>query len=267
MPKFGWKPDTQEHIAQTPVFSSVMRAQRYGAARLGVPSAINLLGKHCFIRDQAETSACVGFALSGAIYARLHFLGFGTPLFSPLVVYAIARQLEGIYKNRPLPDDGSHPFLAMRGLSTRGIAYEKDWPFDRDHSSRVFQEVPFDIFQKASQFRVDSFSRIDAKGDVRVDICKRALASGHPIPLGMMVGDEFQAYTKGRGPVGVETEDVGGHMTFLTGYEDDGDVFIGCNSWSQDYGDEGFYRIHRSKLEDESSSDIYDFTITDQKAA
>jgi len=266
MPKLGWKPDLKEHIDEAPVAGPAYRSDRYGAARLSLPSSNYDLMRFCTIRDQEETSACVGFGTTGAVHCRLRSLGYDTEAFSPLSAYAIGRQLEGIYKGKPLPDDGSYPFLVVSGLKRFGLCPEHAWPFDRDHSSRVHQEVPFDVFQRASQFRLSSFARIDATGDARVKACMQAIAAGHPVPLGMMVGDEFVDYGPGKSPVGIETRNLGGHMTFLCGYEDDGEVFIGCNSWGKSWGEGGFYRIHRSKLEHESTSDLYDFIVTDKRA-
>lgn len=262
MVTMGWKRDLVEHVREADKASALYRAERYGAARLGLPRAVNDLGKHCFVRDQGEASACVGFGITGAVYARLHHLGFGVGLFSAQACYATAIQLEGIHKGKPLPDEGSYPYLAMTGVRRFGLVEESAWPFDY---SKIHQEVPFDVFQKASQFRLSAFARIDVEGDARVGACMRALSCGHPVPLGMQVGRAFMDYRRGLGPVGVETEDTGGHMTFLVGYEDDGDVFIGCNSWGRDYGDEGFYRITRGKLTHESTTDLYDFTITDAR--
>lgn len=266
MPKLGWKPDRQEHIDDASVASSAYRNDRYGAMRLSLPSSSYDLMGHCTIRDQEETSACVGFATTGAVHCRLKSLGYDTEVFSPLTAYSVGRQLEGVYKGKLLPDDGSYPFLVMQGLRRFGLCPESAWPFDVDHSARVHQEVPFDVFQRASQFRLSGFARIDATGSSRVRACMQALAAGHPVPLGMMVGDEFVDYRPGRSPVGIESQRLGGHMTFLCGYEDDGDVFIGCNSWGKSWGEGGFYRIHRSKLEDDSTTDLYDFVITDKKA-
>lgn len=266
MPKLGWKPDLKAHIEEAPIAGPAYRSDRYGASRLALPSSSYDLMRFCTIRDQEETSACVGFAVTGAVHCRLKSLGYDTEVFSPLSAYAIGRQLEGIYKGKPLPDDGSHPFLVVSGLKRFGLCPERAWPFDRDHSSRVHQEVPFSVFQQASQFRLSSYARVDATGEARVNACMHAIAAGHPVPLGMAVGDEFMNYGPGRSPVGIERGDLGGHMTFLCGYEDDGNVFIGCNSWGKSWGDGGFYRIHRSKLEDETTSDLYDFVITDKRA-
>lgn len=260
----GWKPDTADHIAECPKLGALAAKDRYGArAGAALPSEVNLLREHCQIRDQRGSSACFGFALTGAAYARLRHLGVEVSLFSPLGAYAIARQMEGIYHGKPLPDDGSYPYLGMRGAARFGLIPESRWPFDADWQSKVSLEVPFDILQIASQVRVANFARIDAVGAARIDVCKAALAKGHPVLLGMQVGSEFERYHKGRGPVGIETGDVGGHATFLVGYEEDGDVFVGCNSWGEAWGDEGFYRVHRSKIEHESTDSLYDFVLAE----
>lgn len=266
MARTGWKPDLQEHRDQCERMGKALVFQRFGA-RMGesLPVRARTLMEFCRFRDQMNSEGCVGFTLAGAAYTRLQSLGFPVEEFSAMAPYTLARMLEGIYKNKPLPDQGSYPFLAVSGLQRFGLPTEKAWPFDWNYRERISQEIPVDVFQKASQFRISWFARIDAEGDERVRICKRALSSGHPVPLGMMVGDEFKRYRKGLGPVGVELGDVSGHMTYLVGYEDDGEVFIGANSWGEDYGDQGFYRIHRSKLEHESTSDLYDFTITETK--
>ena len=266
MPTFGWKKDLDVHIAETDVAGPAYRADRYGAPRIALPSACYDLMRFCKVRDQKGSSACVGFAITGAVYCRLHYLGYDCDLFSPIATYNIGRQLEGIYKGKALPDDGSYPFLVMNGCRKFGLVTEKELPFDSHWEERVTKEVPFDIFQKASQFRLHSFSRIAVSGDARIDTVMRAIAAGHPVPLGMEVGTVFQNYANGRDPVGREFNSLGGHMTFLCGYENNGEVFIGCNSWGKDWGDGGFYRITRDKLTDPTTTDLYDFVITDLRA-
>ena len=71
MPKFGWKPDTLAHINDCDVAGAVYRAERFGAARLTSSASFYDLMRFCAVRDQEETSACVGFGLTGAAYARL----------------------------------------------------------------------------------------------------------------------------------------------------------------------------------------------------
>jgi hypothetical protein len=256
----GWRRDTVPHVNALAVEGSIRlesRTPRY-ASRARRPASFDALSRYCDVRDQKFSSACVGFAVAGAARARLRLLGYDVGRFSPLAVYAEARQLEGA----GMADVGCFPSMAMRAIKKFGVVDEDVWPFD-DHYERVIeQEVPFDVFAAGSQFCVSSFSRIADQGQARVNACIDALISGHPVLLGMQVGKQFESYQAGGPPVGVETgEDTGGHMTFLVGYESDGEVFIGCNSWSKSYGDNGLYRITRDKLAHESTTDLYDFSI------
>lgn len=262
---FGWKPDLQEHIQACEKEGGIKQSATI--ARLGkrqgvLPIAVNLLGRCVDVRDQGDTSSCVGFAIAGALQTRLTYLGYKPGRFSALAIYAIARQLEGLYKNKPLPDEGSHPFLAMNGVRRFGMVSEEKWPFDKLVEQKVHQEVPIDVFSEASQFRISNFARIEGSGSSRTRACMQALAKGHPVLLGMQVGSEFQRHLPGSDPIGVEVTNTGGHMTYLVGYEDNGRVFLGANSWTRNWGYDGLYKIRREKLEHSSTTDLYDFVVT-----
>lgn len=256
----GWTPDTEEHIEKTPVFEGFYASQKLGLVR--TPKSSIALLDDCLVRDQEETSMCVAFAITGSVYCRLHAIGVPCEPFAPQPLYGLTRMTSRPRKTDPLVDDGSYPFVAMNVGSDFGLCPEKLYPFN---PKKVNEEIDLQTVITGSQFRVSSFRRIAARGAARVEICKRAIVAGHPVPLGMMVGDDFQAYTSSKDPVGVETgPECGGHMTFLCGYEDDGEVFIGCNSWSRSWGDHGFYRIHRSKLEHQSTSDLYEMVVSEK---
>lgn len=264
--RLGWKKDTDGHVeglASEGLVRHDALAPKFGARAASRPSAYDGLSKFCDVRDQKFSSACVGFATAGAAYARLRLAGYEVGRFSPLAIYTEARQLEG----GALEDGGCFPSMAMRAVRKFGLVSESVWPFDEHYEKLVLAEVPFDVFAVGSQFCVTAFSRIADEGERRVQACIASLLAGHPVLLGMQVGKEFEAYQRGRGPVGVETgEDTGGHMTFLTGYEEDGEVFVGCNSWSRAWGDNGFYRISKAKLMHESTTDLYDFEVAKVKS-
>jgi hypothetical protein len=255
----GWLPDLEEHISKTPSFEGIGAAQKFGSVR--TPREHDALVDDCLVRDQEQTSMCVGFGLTGAIYCRLHTIGIPCKPLAPQPLYGLTRMASRINKRAKLTDDGCYPFVAQTVLSDFGVAPESAYPFNPE---TVNEEIDLQAIMIASQFRVSSFQRITHRGSSRVDICKRAIASGHTVPLGMMVGAEFEDYTSSKDPIGVEVGDVGGHMTFLCGYEDGGEVFIGCNSWGEDYGDHGFYRISREKLEHPSTTDLYEFVIAEK---
>lgn len=269
--KTGWKPDTRQQRDITPKLGMVGVEDRYGTLASGKKSNVDLV-EHCEVRNQKSSSACVGFATSGALYARLHFLGYRTELFSAVCPYNIGRQLEG--KNGrdgdKLPDVGSHPFLVMEAYRRFGIVFESALPFDAHYKERIGHEIDFDIFQKASQFRISNFARIAVSRAQRVEAIIKAIDAGRPVPFGTEVGPEVFEHKASSDPIGIsddiEGKSEGGHMMAIVGYEDDGDVLVVLNSWDTSWGDGGFGRFSRSKIEHASSTDFYDFVITDEVA-
>ena len=82
------------------------------------------------IRDQGNTSSCVGQALAAAIEITSAATD-GAPLnVSARYLYAIAREAER--RGKTLADDGSFPRLAMLATAERGIVAEKICPFSED---------------------------------------------------------------------------------------------------------------------------------------
>lgn len=262
MPGFGWKRDKAEHIAATEIAGPVYRADRFGAAPVKFPKNFYDLMKFSRILDQEETSACVNFAMTGAVDCRLRVLGFNPEPLSPCANYPIGRRME-IGKTAPLTDDGSIPYLVFESARRHGIPSAKVWPFD---PKRINEDPPFDVFQQASQFRLSNVARIDATGEARKLAAMQAIYAMHPVPNGMMVGSDFMDYLSNRDPVDVETSVLGGHMTYLVGWEDYGRVLIGNTSYGTGYGDQGFYRIYDTKFMHPSTSDLYNLIVTDTRA-
>lgn len=262
MPKLGWKSDRAEHIAATEVLGPVLRADRFGAAPVSFPKNFYDLTRFSRILDQEGSSACVNFVLTGSADCRLRALGYDPEPMSPSANYSVGRRKD-VGKGPKLIDDGSIPSLVFDSARQYGIPSAKAWPFDM---ARINDDLPFDVFQKASQFRLSNFARIEARGSSRTPAVMHQLFAMHPVPLGMLVGRVFMDYRPNGDPVDIETSIEGGHMTYLVGWEDYGEVFIGNTSWGTGYGDNGFFRIRRSKLEHPSTSDLYNITITDQKA-
>lgn len=266
----GWKPDLEEHVAATVVVDESYRSTHF--ARFGasvkepeLPKNFYDLLKFSTILDQVDTSACVGFTVAGSTHCRLRALGYDPEPFSPIWPYTIGRRME-LGPRAPLVDEGSYPWYVINGVIRYGLPVATKWPFGNDYKKRLNADPPMDVFQQASQFRISQFARFKESPGARLDAVRRAIFHMHPVPLGMLVGDSFQDYRPGRDPVGVETKNVAGHMTYLVGWEDDGEVLIGNTSWGTSYGDHGFYRITRDKLEYVSTSDLYNLIITENRA-
>lgn len=267
----GWLEDEcmpEEHperaamLAMERVEGKLGAMEAFGMADPAVEA--NLLGKHAVIRDQMQTSMCVGFGFTGAGHTRLRALGFNPELLSAQNLYAVTRMLGRTVKALPLEDEGSYPYLAALALYRYGFVPERMMPFD---PRLVNDEPDFGDFMAGTQFRLSSFRKIGDDGEGRRLNAMRALAAGHPVPLGMNVGPIFGSYRRGLGPIVHGPRETGGHMTYLVGYRENGEIFIGANSWGKDYGDEGFYEIHESKLMHPTTSNLYNMRITDKKAA
>lgn len=271
----GWKPDTEEHVRAQDVDDDLSLMQKFGMPHVAKPRAKSNLAMLplCIYRDQRSTSECVAFGLTNAAFIRLCAIGvMPAEPFSPHLIYKPARMLErtALGRNRetgefpPLDDSGSYPFLALTAGSRYGFAPDSADTFDE---LTVNNEPDLMMLQRASQFRIQNFTRFDdselALRHKRVLDCIDAMV---PVPLGMRWGKQASNYRKGLGPI-EPSRDGTGHYTVLIGYEDYGEVLVGLNSWGRDYGDNGLYRITRAKLEDPSTTDIVNFVIANKRAA
>lgn len=114
------------------------------------------------VRDQGNTSSCVGNALAAAIeITSLATDGIALHV-SARHLYAVAREAE---KRGPLVDDGSFPRLAMLAASARGIVPEELCPFDE---AAIDVRPSPALSVSAFDFRGLRFYRIDAEGRVIV---------------------------------------------------------------------------------------------------
>ena len=71
---------------------------------------------------------------------------------------------------------------------------------------------------------------------------KSALVQYGPIPVGMSVYSDFQSYSSGV-YTRVSGGYLGGHAVVVVGYDDAAGCFIVKNSWGENWGEAGFFRI------------------------
>ncbi|MCB0522390.1 MAG: hypothetical protein KDD27_25825 [Saprospiraceae bacterium] len=89
--------------------------------------------------------------------------------------------------------------------------------------------------QSASTNRIEKYRQVP----VKVEALKEKLANGQMVGFGAMVNGDFAAYQGGvlktnGGNTG------GGHAMLLVGYDDGKNAFKLVNSWSENWGDDGF---------------------------
>lgn len=245
----GWVEDT--------VDERDYRASTLFGAPFNLPGEASLEKYVRRVRDQGSLSSCVGMAAATAIDVRLRRMGFTSPEPSPLVIYTTARALARSDSSEELFDVGSYPRLAMKGIREIGIVAESKWPLD---PSKVNSDLPWDVLQSSSTFRIQAWYRITPSGMGRVaEICN-ALKQGYPVIFGAAVDYAFIGHTgKGLVPMFDPSKGVGGHMMCIVGYttRDARTVFRCVNSWGEGWGDHGFYNADDIWMAAETAGDFY----------
>lgn len=203
------------------------------------PSSFSLREWEPGILDQGSTESCVGNAVvqayataaNAARRKRELTVEAGT-MPSRLLVYWLARHAH----NASNIDRGTYIRAAFKTIKGHGLAPESDWPFE---ASEVNTQPPQRVFQAAFPERgPKGYYRIGSWGQVAVEDCARAIASGAVPVVGLLVDE---AFTRDRGPDRIGhpflTRTRGGHALSFTAYERrDGDLWFWTpNSWGADW--------------------------------
>jgi hypothetical protein len=258
---FGYRKDRDDHgmpdiqdIAHKFKLVTVPKAINYRAQVLKGPG----------IMDQGQVGSCVGHATCGSCETRLVIAGTPIPHRSPVWIYDVARCIERarICYNTPnnqlpnLEDEGSMPSDAWTGIAKWGVAAYKDRPTS---NATANHEPKLGMVESASELILTGAYRIDSTGSSRITAMKTALANGFPIALAVEVDSAFMDWN-GTGVISAPRpgDSLGGHYIYVTGYEtllSGGVIFSGPNSWTEDWGDEGFWVGDESFISE--ARDIY----------
>lgn len=221
------------------VYASYPRGY-YGGKLLGapganptLPSSVDLSKDFPIPGDQGQQSSCVGWATAYALKTYQERVEIGWSLepaehkFSPAYIY---NQINGGM------DNGSRISDALDLVVNQGAATLALMPYsDRDFSTQPSGAAR----QEAGQYKGKSWKV--ANGTMEI---KDALANRLPVAIGITVVEEFESL---RGPDSVYNTFngayKGGHALTIVGYDDNryGGAFRIINSWSQNWGDQGYF--------------------------
>jgi C1A family cysteine protease len=190
--------------------------------------------------DQSALGSCTAFSSTAAY--RLTMIQAGAPDMDPseLAQYFWSRQLEGTIKS----DAGATIRDAVKVLAKTGMAPESKWPYDIE---RFAQKPPATVNRAANKHQAIEYQ------SVGVDIyqVKRAIASRHPVIIGISVYQSFegsQSANTGVVPMpGTDEQLLGGHAILAVGYDDNfGGPNVGyleCRGSWGNYGDAGYHHL------------------------
>jgi hypothetical protein len=212
-----------------------------------LPVAVDLSNYFPNIGDQAQQGSCVawstGFA-ARAYYAEVvEHRDISKPenVPSPAFIYDAVHQAGPA--NSPCTG-GSSAADALQLLKTHGVASLADFPYDGRDDASACAYLSDAQMAKGADFKIDDFEQVPTWEDVRSE-----LAQGNPVIVGASLDDGFMSL---HGPQGAGMWTSGpidpkapydGHEFVLIGYDDQLQEFKFINSWSPEWGDNGFGRV------------------------
>lgn len=223
------------------LLSSLKEANPNRISHRGMASSVDLSDSMPPVGDQGQQSSCVAWSTA---YATKSFQEYserkgrgnwnlkaadGSPnyssIFSPAFIY---NQINGGRDNGSLISD------AMKLVVETGAATWDAMPYN---PSDYLTKPPQSAFDVASKFKAKEFLRVRQTDPMEV---KNQLAQGRPVVAGILVYENFmnlkgkEIYKEGAGKA------YGGHAISIVGYDDSQNAFKFINSWSTQWGDQGY---------------------------
>lgn len=232
--KFGWKPDVPDHRDHT------YKLTRPHMAGPIVKEKVLPLGLSNSIEDQGDLGSCTGHAATAMLEINLQYNTSFYPEYSRLMAYYLGRQIDGTVRT----DAGAQIRSVIKGLVKYGVCREQLWPYieskfrtkppklaytDADALVTAITEA------KMQYYRVTSLAEL-----------KAALSEGYTVTFGFMVPETIWDITKRRNTLSFPKSNVkveGGHAVVAVGYEDGRQFVWVRNSWGEDWGDRGMFRM------------------------
>jgi C1A family cysteine protease len=238
---FGWLPDLPDHrdlLYSAPMF--IMRK---------LPVKIDLRTKCPSVYDQGALGSCTANALGGAFQFGQKKQAIPDFLPSRLFIYYNERVLI----NSVLSDSGAFIRDGIKTMNAQGVCNEKDWPYI---IPQFTLKPPAALYKKARTNQVLSYLRLNNANLNQLQSC---LAEGFPFVFGFTVFESFQIISKnGIMPMPTPQEKrLGGHAVMAVGYDDAKKMFIVRNSWSKNWGDQGYFYMPYSYITDTNRADDF----------
>lgn len=203
------------------------------------------LREHCSpVEDQGQVGSCTANAVVGAMEYQVRKDGKPAVDLSRMFVYFNARRMSG----HETQDSGTKISQGMAAFLAFGAPTETDWPYDPTLLDRIPEDT---VYKKALDYVPTEYARVDGFDNV-----KASLARGYPVVFAASLPEKFWSDVRatGRAPAPTKAEldavfnDYGSHAMLLVGYDLNQEEFLVRNSWGQDWGEKGYFRIGMDTL-------------------
>jgi C1A family cysteine protease len=195
------------------------------------PVEVDLRSKDGPIFDQGTESSCTSNAGTEIYEFLLKQKGISFHGSRNFLYYA-ERLIDGdTYK-----DAGSSLQTIADALVKYGICEEELWPYK---NATLYRDPNLECWKSALDHRITGSFRLRTIEDM-----KNCLIKGNPFMFGAMIYESFQSTIDGYIPMPKPNEKLlGGHALVIMGYIEDKKMFIGRNSWSSLWGDNGYFYL------------------------
>lgn len=197
------------------------------------PRSVDLSSNFPVPGDQGRQSSCVGWATAFALKSYQEKVEMGwslntsAHLFSPSFLY---NQINGGQ------DRGSYIYEALDLAVNKGLATLSLMPYsDTDYRTQPSAAA----LAEAAKYKAASWDRVNDTSQI-----KAALVNRKPVVAGIKVYQQLMNLSGSNSVYNTATgENQGGHAVTIVGYDDDryGGAFKVINSWSQNWGDGGYF--------------------------
>lgn len=241
---YGWVPDLPDK-----------RDHKFQVSKptilLNLPSKVDLTDKCPSVYDQGALGSCTANAIAGAIEFDIKKQKLDDFMPSRLFIYYNERDIEGT----TLSDSGAMIRDGIKSVNKQGVCHEDMWPYD---ISQFTDKPPSNCYDEALDNIVLSYQRMERD----IHQMRGCLAEGYPFVIGFTVYSYFESPEMAQNgilniPDPDEEQVLGGHAVLVVGYNDETKRFKVRNSWSDKWGQNGYFEMPYEYLLDENLSDDF----------
>lgn len=244
MHSFGWikdAPDDRDHVLAAPVAVS------------DLPASVDLResGHMPPVYDQGQLGSCTANGIAAAVDFDNHKQDGQWLTPSRLFIYYNERDLEGTVAE----DSGAQIRDGVKVLNKYGVPPESEWPYD---VSQFTVKPPDGCYTDGLKDRALAYKRVEQDANQ----LRSALAGGYPVVVGITVFQSLESPEVAKSGVAPLPDwweqPVGGHCILLVGYDTAAGTWLLRNSWSDGWGQDGYFTLPLAYLTEQNlSSDFW----------
>ena len=209
------------------------------------------------VYDQGKLGSCtanaIAFLYEYDMIKQFRANASATIPFTPArnFIYYNEREMEGTTSE----DAGAEIRDGIKSINMFGVCSETLYPYD---ISKFTEKPPAVCYKHAEKHKAVAYKRVNQN----LEDMKQCLVSGYPFAFGFEVFESFETVkvaTTGEMVLPADEGDklLGGHAVAAVGYDDEKEVFIIRNSWSDKWGDKGYFYMPYSFITNSARTDDF----------